>query len=185
MIITATEIPDVTIITLDPHFDHRGFFARAYCREEFLDAGMIPPLEQTNISHNYNPGVVRGMHFQTSVAPEAKLVRCIRGAMFDVVVDVRPQSETYLRHVSVELTQENRHAIYVPPLFAHGYQTLSSHTEVLYQVSHSYDVDNQRGLRFDDPALSIDWPLRVSDISDRDRSWPLLITQQLHGHRPI
>lgn len=170
------ELPIVgpVVLDLEKHSDERGFFARAFDREVFAAAGLEPVVEQTNISFNDRAGTMRGMHYQVAPALEAKLVRCTRGAILDVAVDLRPGSPTYLSHVSVELTVENRLALYVPPLFAHGYQTLEDSSEVTYQVSARYAPAAERGLRHDDPALEIDWPLEVSNVSDKDTSWPLV-----------
>lgn len=170
------ELPILGPVVLDPekHSDDRGFFARSFDREEFVAAGLEPVVEQTNIAFSDRTGTVRGLHYQIAPALEAKLVRCTRGAIFDVAVDLRPGSPTYLSHVSVELTHENGLAIYVPPLFAHGYQTLEDSSEVTYQVSARYAPAAERGLRHDDPALEIEWPMEVSNLSDKDNLWPLV-----------
>lgn len=169
---TALEGP--VLIDLELREDDRGFFARTFCREEFAAAGLDPHVEQANLAFTRHAGTVRGMHYQVDPAPEAKLVRCVRGRLLDVAVDLREGSPTRLRHVAVELSADNRLALYVPPYFAHGYQTLDDDTEILYQVSGAYHAPSERGLRYDDPALGITWPLPVSSISDKDRSWPLI-----------
>ncbi|RJK97868.1 dTDP-4-dehydrorhamnose 3,5-epimerase [Vallicoccus soli] len=174
MIITPTELPGAAVVELELREDERGFFARTFCRSEFEAAGLEPLVEQCNLSYNHRAGTLRGMHYQVEPAPEAKLVRCTRGAIVDVIVDMRPESPTYLRHVAVELTADNRRALYVPPLFAHGYLTLVDGAEVVYQVSAAYTPGTERGLRHDDPALGIDWPVPVSVVSEKDRSWALL-----------
>jgi dTDP-4-dehydrorhamnose 3,5-epimerase len=174
VIFTPTDIPGPVLVDLERREDDRGFFARTYCRQEFLDAGLEPLVEQANVSWNVAAGTMRGMHYQVEPALEAKLVRCTAGAVHDVVVDLRPGSPTYLRHVAVELTAENRRALYVPPLFAHGYLTLTDGAEVVYQVGAAYTPGVERGLRHDDPALGIEWPAPVEVISDKDASWPLL-----------
>ena len=174
MIITRTSIPDVAIIDLELREDDRGFFARTFDRAEFEAAGLSPAVEQCNLSYNYAAGTLRGMHYQLDWAPEIKLVRCTRGAIVDTIVDMRPESPTYLQHVSVELTAENRRALYVPAMFAHGYQTLVDGTEVTYQVTGKYTPEAERGRRHDDPALGLTWPLPVSVISAKDAAWPLL-----------
>lgn len=181
MIITTTAVPGVAIIELKLLEDDRGFFARTFCRQEFIDAGLEPLVEQCNMSFNYKAGTLRGMHMQIDPAPEAKLVRCTRGAIIDQIVDMRPDSPTRLQHVSVELTADNRKALYVPPYFAHGYQTLTDDAEVTYQVSHAYTPGTERGLRFDDPALGLSWPVPVTVISDKDRSWDDLAVQEADG----
>jgi dTDP-4-dehydrorhamnose 3,5-epimerase len=174
LIITTTDIEGVAVIDLETRDDHRGFFARTFDRQEFVDAGLEPLVEQCNLSFNHTAGTLRGMHFQVAPHPETKLVRCTRGAIVDIIVDMRPGSPTRLQHVQVELTAENRRALYVPPYFAHGYQTLVDGAEVTYQVSGAYTPAAERGLRYDDPDLGLSWPLPVSVISDKDGAWPLL-----------
>ena len=174
MIINVTPIEGVAVLDIETKEDDRGFFARTFCRDEFLAAGLEPFVEQCNLSFNHRAGTLRGMHLQVMPHPEAKLVRCVRGSIEDIVVDLRPGSPTYLQHVSVTLSAENRRAICVPRLFAHGCQTLEDDTEVIYQVSGSYHPEGERGLRRDDPARGLEWPRRVSVISAKDASWPLL-----------
>lgn len=174
MLFRETPLPGAFIIDLDRKSDHRGFFARSFCRDEFEAHGLNPAVVQCNTSFNHERGTLRGMHYQVPPAPEAKLVRCLRGAIYDVIVDMRPDSPTYLRHFGIELSDENRTALYVPEMFAHGYQALSDGAEVLYQVSAFYAPDCERGLRHDDPALGIVWPAPVTVISDKDKAWPLL-----------
>lgn len=174
MLITPVGILGVALVDLTLHEDERGFFARTFCREEFLAAGLEPTVEQCNLSYNHLAGTLRGLHYQVDPAPEAKLVRCTRGAVLDVIVDLRPGSPTYLQHVSAELTADNRRALYVPAYFAHGYQSLVDASEVTYQVSAAYTPGTERGLRHDDPALGLSWPLRVTSISAKDAGWPLM-----------
>jgi dTDP-4-dehydrorhamnose 3,5-epimerase len=174
MIITKTHIADVAIIDLELREDDRGFFARTFDVAEFEAAGLNPAVEQCNASYNHKAGTLRGMHYQLAYAPEVKLIRCIRGAIVDKIVDMRPESETYLQHVSVELTAENRRALYVPAMFAHGYQTLVDGTEVIYQVTGKYTPEAERGQRYSDPALKLEWPLEVTTISAKDAGWALL-----------
>ncbi len=174
MIITGTHIAGVVIVELERREDDRGFFARSFDRAEFEAAGLNPAVEQCNLSFNHRAGTLRGMHYQLDWAPEVKLVRCTRGAIVDQIVDMRPDSATYLQHVSVELTDSNRKALYVPAMFAHGYQTLVDDTEVTYQVTGAYTPAAERGQRFDDPALDLSWPLPVSVISGKDANWALL-----------
>jgi dTDP-4-dehydrorhamnose 3,5-epimerase len=181
VIISTTNVPGVAIIELKLMEDDRGFFARTFCRQEFVDAGLEPLVEQCNMSFNHKAGTLRGMHMQVEPAPEAKLVRCTRGAIVDQIVDMRPGSPTRLQHVSIELTADNRKALYVPPFFAHGYQTLTDDAEVTYQVSHAYTPGTERGLRYDDPALGLTWPIDVAVISDKDRSWDDLAVQEADG----
>jgi dTDP-4-dehydrorhamnose 3,5-epimerase len=174
MRLTSTELAGTAIVDLELREDDRGFFARTFCREEFAAAGLEPLVEQCNLSYNHRAGTLRGMHYQLAPAEEAKLVRCTRGAIVDVIVDMRPESATYLQHVAVELTADNRRALYVPPMFAHGYLTLADGAEVVYQVSQAYTPGAEAGLRYDDPALGISWPVPVTVISPKDAAWPLL-----------
>ncbi len=177
MIISRTPIDGVAIIDLEPRTDDRGFFARTFCVAEFAEAGLGTEVEQSNLSFNHKAGTVRGMHYQVAPHPEAKLVRCTAGAVLDIIVDMRPSSPTRLQHVRVELSAANRRALYVPPYFTHGYQTLVDDTEVTYQVGGSYAPAAERGLRWNDPDLRLDWPLPVSAISEKDAGWPLLADQ--------
>lgn len=172
---TETKLKGAFIIELDERSDHRGFFARTFCMKEFLEYGLKPTVAQCNLSFNYTRGTLRGMHYQVAPASETKLIRCTQGAIYDVIVDMRPTSPTYLSNIGVELSAENRRALYVPEMFAHGYQTLTSEAEVVYQVSEFYAPGCEQGLRYDDPTLDIKWPIPVSEISAKDASWPLLL----------
>ena len=176
MFLTQTALPGAMLIDLELKPDSRGFFARTFCREELSQAGLDPMVEQCGVAYNHLAGTVRGMHFRLPPAAEAKLVRCTRGAILDIIVDMRPDSSTYVQHVAVELTADNRRALYVPPMFAHGYQTLADATEVSYQFSERYTPELERGLRFDDPALALPWPMPVTIVSDKDQEWPLMQT---------
>ena len=169
-----TSLPGVTIVEPEPFADERGLFARTFCAEEFAAHDLIPVVAQASICQNRLRGTVRGMHYQAPPATEAKLVRCLRGAVLDIAIDVRPGSPTYLRHVAVELTAANRRALYVPEGFAHGYQVLEDDTELLYQMSTPYSPGHEGGLRYDDPALGVAWPLPVALVSEKDKAWPLL-----------
>jgi len=161
------------VLELERHEDERGFFARAWCRDEFADHGLVPELTQCSISRNSRAGTLRGMHFQRPPHEEAKLVRCTTGAIFDVIVDLRPDSLTYTEWVGVELDAERGNALYVPKGFAHGFQTLVDRTDVLYMISDPYVPEAASGVRWDDPAFAIEWPYKnMRTISDRDRSWP-------------
>lgn len=171
---TPTRIADVVQIDLERLEDHRGFFARAFCTREFSERGLDPSIAQINITHNRVAGTLRGMHFRVPAGTESKVVRCTAGAILDVVVDLRPDSPTHLEHVAVELSAENRRALFVPPMFAHGYQTLVDDTELLYLMGDYYQPGTDRGLRYDDPRLAISWPLQVTEISEKDRNWKLL-----------
>ncbi len=173
MIFKETPLKGAFVVELEPFHDERGFFARAFCRREFEAHGLKPEVAQSNLSFSRKRGTLRGMHYQVPPASETKFIRCTRGAIYDVIIDLRPDSPTYLQHYGVELSAENRRAIYVPELFAHGCQTLTDDTEIVYLVSEFYTPGCERGLRFDDPAFKIDWPLPVEVISEKDRSWPL------------
>jgi dTDP-4-dehydrorhamnose 3,5-epimerase len=172
--LVATGIEGAMLVELDRLEDERGFFARTFDAAEFEAAGLEPAVVQCNVSFNVAAGTLRGMHYQDERAPEAKLVRCTRGSILDVIVDMRPDSPTRLQHVAVELSEANHTALYVPPLFAHGFQTLADNTEVFYQMGHAFVPGAGAGLRYDDPALGIRWPLPVSVIAPKDREWPLL-----------
>jgi dTDP-4-dehydrorhamnose 3,5-epimerase len=174
VIFTETELPGAFVLDLEEKPDERGFFARTFCRTEFEAHGLKPDVAQCNISTNHLAGTLRGMHYQVEPATETKLIRCTSGAILDVIIDVRPGSPTFGRHIAVELTAANHRALYVPGMFAHGYQTLTDGAEVSYQVGEFYTPGYERGLRHDDPAFGIEWPLPVSVISEKDASWPLL-----------
>jgi dTDP-4-dehydrorhamnose 3,5-epimerase len=174
MIFKETPLAGAFLIALDPHEDERGSFARSFCRREFEAHGLSPVVSQCNISRNRKKGTLRGMHFQAAPHEEAKLVRCTRGAIWDVIVDLRAGSPTRWRWHAAELNAENRLAFYVPEGFAHGFQTLADDTEVLYQMSEFYHPELARGLRWDDPKLGIRWPLADAIVSERDRGYALL-----------
>jgi dTDP-4-dehydrorhamnose 3,5-epimerase len=174
VIFTETPLPGAFVIDLAPRDDPRGMFARTFDAMEFETRGMRSVVAQCNLSYNHLKGTLRGMHMQTAPATEPKLVRCTRGAIHDVIVDMRADSPTYLQHFGVELTADNRRQLYVPDMFAHGYLTLADATEVAYQVGEFYAPGYERGFRHDDPALGIDWPVRVAVLSDKDAAWPLL-----------
>ena len=167
-----TKLPGAWVIELEEIADHRGFFARAWCQRELEAQGLVGRLAQMNFSKNLRLGTLRGMHYQVQPHAEVKLVRCIRGALYDVIVDLRPDSATYLQSLGVELSAENRRMLYVPEGFAHGFQTLVDDTEALYQVSEFYMPQAERGARYDDAAFGIAWPLPVAVISEKDASWP-------------
>lgn len=152
--------------------DERGFFARIYCEREFAEQGLEPGFVQMNNSLSMKKGVVRGVHYQLPPAAEVKLVRCIRGAIFDFIVDLRTDSPTFKKWFGAELTAENRMMMYVPKGFGHGFQTLTDESEVVYLVNDFYNPDLERGLRYDDPAIGLSLPLPVSEISAKDKSWP-------------
>jgi len=172
MTFEKTAIEGAWLICLDRLEDSRGFFARCYCEREFGERGLLPHVAQCNLSFNVRRGTLRGMHFQREPHAEAKVVRCIRGAIYDVIVDLRKPSPTYCRWAAFELTDENRHALYVPPGLAHGFQTLVDATELYYQMSEPYVAGASDGVRWDDPAFGIRWPIPDPLLSEKDRSYP-------------
>lgn len=172
MKLTETPLAGAFVVDLEPATDERGFFARAFCAEEFAARGLDGRCAQSNICLNRSRGTVRGMHLQLPPVAEAKLVRCIRGSVLDVIVDLRPGSPTFLRHFAVTLSGENRRSLYVPPLFAHGYQVLEDDTELYYQMSEPYTPGFERGFRYDDARAGIAWALPVSLISAKDAALP-------------
>ncbi|HJT81700.1 MAG TPA: dTDP-4-dehydrorhamnose 3,5-epimerase [Chthoniobacterales bacterium] len=174
MIFHETKLGGAFIVELDRKLDERGFFARAFCAKEFQEHDLPGRFVQANMSFNHKKGTLRGMHYQVPPASEPKFIRCINGAIWDVIIDMRPESPTYLQHFGVELTAENRKAIYVPDMFAHGNQALTDGAELLYLVGEFYTPGCERGVRFDDPAIGIEWPLPVTVISEKDAQWPLL-----------
>lgn len=176
MTFIETKLTGAFLVELDKKEDDRGFFARAYCAREFSQHGLRPQVVQANMSYNNKSGTVRGMHYQVPPASEPKFIRCIRGAIWDVIIDMRPDSPTYLQYVGVELSADNRMAIFVPDMFAHGNQALTDGAELLYLVGEFYTPGCERGVRFDDPEIGIQWPIPVTVISDKDASWPLLGT---------
>jgi dTDP-4-dehydrorhamnose 3,5-epimerase len=174
VIFTETALAGAFIVDLDRREDDRGFFARSFSQDEFAEHGLATVVAQVNVAFNRRAGTVRGMHFQYPPAAEAKLVRCSRGAILDVAVDLRPESPTYLEHVAVELTADNGRALYLPKRFAHGYQVLENGSEVTYQTDEFYAPEAEGGLGHDDPRLGLSWPLPPSELSDKDRAWPPL-----------
>ncbi len=172
MIFTKTELPGATIVDLERRQDPRGFFARTYCEREFAEHGLPSRMVQTNVSLTRNAGTLRGMHFQRAPHAEDKLVRCMRGAIWDAIVDLRPDSPSYCKWIGVELSEENCRMLLVPKGFAHGFVTLTDDVIVTYQVSEFYTPGAESGVRWDDPAFGIRWPVTVTGSSDKDRSWP-------------
>ncbi len=166
------------VIEPEPIVDERGFFARTFCCEEFTAYGLHPNLVQCNVSFNKRKGTLRGMHYQVPPYEEAKLVRCTMGAIFDVVIDLRPDSPTFKQWAAVELTAKNLKMLYIPENFAHGFQTLEKNSEVFYQMSEFYHPECARGVRWDDPAFGIAWPLAQSFMSEKDRGYPDFLKEQ-------
>jgi dTDP-4-dehydrorhamnose 3,5-epimerase len=181
MIITPIKLRDAYLIDLEQLEDERGFFARTWCQQEFAQYGLDPRLVQCNTSFNLRKGTLRGMHFQLPPAAETKLVRCVRGGIYDVIIDLRSDSETFQKWQAVELTAENRTALYIPKGFAHGFQTLEDNTELYYQMSDLYAPEYARGLRWNDPFFNIHWPEPVSVISKRDQEYE----DYTPAHHPI
>ncbi len=172
LIFAETKLKGAFVLEPERREDHRGFFARTFCKHEFEAHGLNPRVVQCNIAYNKRKGTLRGMHFQDPPHQEAKLVRCTKGAIYDVILDLRPASPTYKQWVSVELTEENHKMLYVPEGFGHGYQTLTETTEIIYQVSQFYAPESARGVRHNDPAFGIQWALPVAVISPVDEGWP-------------
>ena len=171
---TAMPLSGAYLIQLEPRTDARGTFSRAFCAREFAAQALTESFVQANLSTNLRAGIVRGLHFQNAPHGEAKLVQCVKGSVYDVIVDIRRESATYLRWTGVELSDSNGLMIYVPAGFAHGYQTLDDGANVLYLVSEFYTPEAEGGLRYNDPKLAIKWPVAVSDVSEKDSRWPLL-----------
>jgi dTDP-4-dehydrorhamnose 3,5-epimerase len=172
MIFKETTLLGVFEIQVQTHTDERGFFARSWCREEFENQGLDSRLVQCNISLNFLQGTLRGMHYQSAPHGETKVVRCTQGSLYDVVLDLRPESPTYKKWTSITLTAENRAMIYIPVGCAHGFLTLEDETEVFYQMSEYYAPQAARGVRWNDPEFAIDWPAEIRSISERDRTYP-------------
>ena len=191
MLFTETQLKGAFIIDIERREDSRGFFARGFCQHEFEAHGLKPMIAQANVAFNHRQGTLRGMHFQFPPVAETKLVRCTRGAILDIIVDLRPESPTYLEHIAVELSEDNYRALYVPERFAHGYQTLRDKTETSYQVGEFYAPGFEGGLLYNDPRLGLSWPLPVSVMSDKDMVWKSLdaqeqdLQQRMRKHEPV
>jgi dTDP-4-dehydrorhamnose 3,5-epimerase len=174
MIFTETKLKGAFVIDIERREDSRGYFTRIFCQKEFEAHGLKPNIAQANAAFNLKKGTMRGMHFQFPPVAETKFVRCTRGAILDIIVDLRPESPTYMQHVAVELNEENSRALYVPERFGHGYQVLRDNTETSYMVGEFYAPGCEGGLMYNDPKLNLSWPLPVSVISDKDAKWKLL-----------
>jgi dTDP-4-dehydrorhamnose 3,5-epimerase len=174
LIFSETKLKGAFVIDLERREDARGYFARGFCQREFEAHGLKPTIAQGNIAYNRRKGTVRGMHFQYPPAAETKLVRCVKGAILDIIVDLRPESETYLQHVAVELSEENQRALYVPERFAHGYQVLIDDTYTTYSVGEFYTPNAEGGLMYSDARLGLQWPLPVTVISEKDQKFRAL-----------
>lgn len=171
---TESQLAGAFLIELEPSFDERGFFAQTWNRAEFLERGLDVELSECAISFNRRRGTLRGLHYQVAPFEEARLVRCSTGNIYDVIVDLRPDSATHRQWAAFELSAENRHMVYVPKGFAHGYQTLAENSEVVYQMTGHYSPAHARGIRWDDPGLSVTWPMVPTSLSSRDRNHPLM-----------
>lgn len=173
MIFSETPLKGAHVVDLKPLKDERGFFSRTWCQHEFEDMSLTARVVQCNLSFNHKKGTLRGMHYQVAPYEETKLVRCTKGAIYDVIVDLRPDSDTFRQWFGVELTEENHSMLFVPEGFAHGFQTLTDDAEVFYQVSQFYQPGAERGLRWNDPAIGIEWPLKEGlTLSQKDQAWP-------------
>ncbi len=176
MKLNPTKLAGACIVEPEPIHDERGFFVRTFCAEQFAASGLVSEFPNCSSSFNLKAGTIRGLHYQSSPHEEAKLVRCIRGSIWDVIVDLRPGSNTFGQWIGVELTDSNRLGLYIPTGFAHGFQTLIDNCEVSYQISAAYVASASTGIRYDDPAIGITWPLPVSVVSERDLRLPLIST---------
>jgi dTDP-4-dehydrorhamnose 3,5-epimerase len=179
VIFTPTRLAGAWIVAPEPQADQRGFFARTWCGREFEARGLETRVAQVSVSYTARRGTLRGMHYQAALYEEVKLVRCIRGSIYDVIIDLRPDSPTYCEHVAVVLSDWNRLALYVPKGFAHGFQTLADDSEVWYQISEFQSPDHARGVRWDDPAFSIDWPIVPPIILRRDNEYAPVANAQM------
>ena len=179
MIFHETKLAGAYIVELDRRADLRGFFARSFCAAELKEHGVDFTPAQANISHSNLKGTLRGMHYQGAPVSETKFIRCIRGAVWDVIIDMRPDSPTYRQHLGVELSADNGRAIYVPDNFAHGNQALTDAAELFYLMGGAYTPGFERAVRYDDPAIGIEWPLPVTVIDQKDQSWPLLDSEPI------
>jgi dTDP-4-dehydrorhamnose 3,5-epimerase len=180
-----TKLSGGYVVELEPISDERGFFARSHCDQEFSAKGLAPRMLQSNVSWNPKKGTLRGLHFQKSPREEVKFVRCTRGRVFDVMVDLRPESPTFKQWFGAELTEDNRKMLYVPRRFAHGFLTLTEPAEVLYQVSQPFDRESATGVRWNDPAFGIEWPIEPALVSQADRSWADFERSPFEGAPPL
>ncbi|MEM7790165.1 MAG: dTDP-4-dehydrorhamnose 3,5-epimerase [Verrucomicrobiota bacterium] len=171
---TEAPLKDAWIIDLEPKKDERGYFARAFCKNEFDVYEIESQVVQVNVSFNHKAGTLRGMHYQKAPVEETKIVRCTRGSLYDVIIDMRPDSPTYMQHFGIELSEENMRKLFVPRGFAHGYLTLEDNTEASYMVSEFYTPEVEGGVRYNDPAFGIKWPFPIACLSDKDANWPLI-----------
>lgn len=179
MVILDTPIEGLKVIEFECARDDRGHFARTFCAREFQRHGLKASVSQANLSLTRIKGTIRGLHFQLPPVTETKVIRCTRGAIVDIVIDLRPESATFLRHFAVELTADNYRALYIPERFSNGYQALTDDAEASYHVDEFYTPGHERGLRFDDPRLGLPWPIAPTMVSEKDRNWPLLDEERI------
>jgi dTDP-4-dehydrorhamnose 3,5-epimerase len=172
VIFKPTDLPGAFLIEPERHADVRGYFARTYCEKEFTDQGLDPHVSQCSVSFNHRKGTLRGMHYQLAPFEEVKVVRCNRGSIYDVIIDLRSDSPSYKKWFAAQLDEENGKMLYIPKGFAHGFLTLADNTEVFYQMSQVFSAEHARGVRWNDPSFSIHWPAPVGIILDRDRNYP-------------
>ena len=172
MIFKPTALPGAFLIEPDRRADVRGYFARTYCEKEYAEQGLDPHISQCSVSFNYRKGTLRGLHYQSAPFEEVKVVRCNRGSIYDVIIDLRPDSPAYKKWFAAQLDELNGNMLYIPKGFAHGFQTLADNTEVFYQMSQVFSAEHARGVRWNDPAFSIDWPEAERIILERDRNYP-------------
>ena len=182
MIFTETKLKGAFVVEIKKLNDERGFFGRTFCKKEMEEHGLHMNIVQANTSFNKIKGTLRGMHFQVHPHEEIKLVQCIRGAIFDVIVDLRSESPTYLQWFGIELSEENYKMMYIPKRFAHGFITLRDNSEISYQMSAYYDAEKASGIRWDDPSVDIKWPIEPSLISERDKNYPDLVVKKKFIH---
>jgi dTDP-4-dehydrorhamnose 3,5-epimerase len=179
MLFNETQLPGAFIIELEPRLDERGFFARTWCQREFAEHGLVSSIVQSNLSFSKRAGTLRGMHYQVAPNEETKLIRCTRGALYDVIIDLRPDSSTYGRWAAFELTDRNHKMLYVPRGFANGFQTLTDDVELVYHVSAFYSPESERGIRWNDPRFGIRWPdVPSRTISWKDQNWPDFVPER-------
>ena len=179
MIFKTTKLKGAYLIEIESKKDKRGFFARTFCQRDFKKQGLSFDIVQSSISYNKEKGTLRGMHYQITPYGEEKLVSCLRGAIYDVIIDLRKNSPTYYQWLAVELTSQNNRMLYIPKGFAHGFQTLVDNSEIFYQMSEYYNPDSSRGFRFDDPTIDISWPTKLTVISQKDKELPLFENIQI------
>ncbi len=181
MIFTETRLKGAYLVEIKKIEDDRGFFGRAWCQDEFQEHGIDASIRQINASYTIHKGTIRGMHYQVEPYREAKFIRCVRGRIYDVIIDLRPQSPTFMEWIGHELTQDNYLSVFVPGNFAHGFVTLEDHCEVYYPVTEFYTPGSERGIRYNDPAFNIKWPVEIRHVSEKDRNHPLFNLETFHA----